>query len=400
MNADNRRISDFYAGWHRLEKSKGVHGGLVIDFDMAPRGDAEIPDFTDRWDALKALHRIRGDLDRMALIDKEYLAAKLGGSEAYLRALMGERASFTDYVRQTMGVEPSRVSEDEFDMRREPLVRGLEALGIAWTADGREAWGQLLGRTDLSAFNDDLRAEALLWVDRLKALVPDLVAPRYKLEVVERDAYWSNWIDGSVEDGVVLKVNTHPRIAYQRFSHVGLAAHEIAGHAVHVTAMRTAAEVGRLDPCQLNLTVHACDAFHMEGLAQSMLSLVSLREELDTALIVLDQLRDWVADRINNAQIDIEDGMPIDMACDRVLNDCPLTKALSVRSSLRDRSLNPLYRSYIHVYSPSRRLFCKAAELDRDGRAQFLSVVTRKLMTPTRIAGLIAELSPSDEHSA
>ena len=76
-------------------------------------------------------------------------------------------------------------------------------------------------------------------------------------------------------------MNTHERIEYEQRSARGLAAHEIAGHAAHVAGMRQAVRDGRLDACALNLTVHSCEAFHMEGLAQVALYALSRPGELD-----------------------------------------------------------------------------------------------------------------------
>ena len=215
------------------------------------------------------------------------------------------------------------------------------------------------------------------------------------MEVVATDAYWSNWIDGSVEDGVTLKVNTHPRIEYQRHSHLALAAHEIAGHACHVAGLRGAADAGRLDAAALNLAVHSCEAFQMEGVAQAMLQLLLPAEEIPPDLRLLERYRAFRGARVNAAWLALEAGMPVDGICAALERDLPLSGPLGLRSGLRDRSRNPLYRSYITVYAPSRSLFLQALDLDADARLRFLEAAMTELWTPAQLVRLLDGEDPA-----
>ena len=58
-------LSTFFQRWHRLEKGRGAKGGLVIDFDMAPRALHEDPEpYPDRWAALAELRMLRAELEK------------------------------------------------------------------------------------------------------------------------------------------------------------------------------------------------------------------------------------------------------------------------------------------------------------------------------------------------
>lgn len=323
-----------------------------------------------------------------------FLRAKLAGADAYLRALMGERAPLASYLHSTMGIAPQRLDGEALQAERDELERDFRAYGVQMTTAGRDDFRRVFGLTDLSSLDAELRREAVGWVAALRELLGDLPALDYRIEVAHVDAYWANWIDGSVESGVTLRVNRHPRIEYHHGSATALAAHEIAGHAAHVACLQRAAAQGRLDPCALNLAVHSLEAFQMEGLAQTIMHLAPRAEPLSDKLGLLDRYRDHVAARTNLAQQDLEDGMPIDEVGADLADACPLSRPQSLRASLRDRSRDPLFRSYIHVYSPARRFFLQALDLPMDRRVAFLRASYDRLWTPAQLARLMAGEAP------
>ncbi len=383
-------LTIFYQRWHAYERSLGPKGGLVIDFDMAARPpDTRWQPYESREEALDALEAVAIRAEQTSdLVNPEYIRQRLQGSECYLRALMGERFSFWTAVKRMMGVYPAPLLPDELSAQGDAARQALDARGIPWSTDGRDVLRQRFGLTDLSGFDDALRGWARTFVDRLRARVPETPDPAYRIELAHEDAYWANWIDGSVSYGVTLKVNTHPRAAYDRFSPMALAAHEIAGHAAHVAALRHGAtEAGgrRVDPSALNLTVHSCEAFQMEGLAQAMLHILTEPDELDPDLRALELYRGYAGERVNAAQLDVVEGRPIDEVCAALLADCPLSRPLSLRSDLRDRSRDPLYRAYVFVYPPSRRTFRKIAELPRPRQDELLREMLFGLFTPAQI---------------
>lgn len=388
-------LTSFYQRWHTLERSLGTKGGLVIDFDVAARPPhTRWEPYASREDALDALTALRERLEHEpGLVNPRYLRQRLLGADTYLRALMGQRFGFLDAVQRMMGVWPAPLLPDELETAREAARDALGARGIPWSEEGRALITSRWGRRDLDSFEAELRAAARTFVARLCARVPGAPDPEYQIVMAKEDAYWSNWIDGDVDHGVTLRVNTHPRTSYDRWSPVALAAHEIAGHAVHVACLRLGAtpEGGmRVDPGALNLTVHSCEAFQMEGLAQVMLHLLAEPGELAPDFEALERYRVYAKERVNAAQLELEEGRPVDEVCARLLADCPLSKPLSLRSDLRDRARDPLYRAYVHVYAPSRRMFMQIADLPRSAQDALLGELLFGLFTPAQIAEKIA----------
>jgi len=411
--AFDARITRFYRRWHDLEETLGAHKGLVIDFDMAPPppgGWTEAP-FTDRHAALRECTELvsiletflpggaRSD-DPLGPINPSYTYTKLTGSLAYLWALAGERRPFSQYLEATMGIQARRIPPAELTRRQRTAVQTCADHEIPWGPEGGAVLRSRLGRRGLDGFEAELRAAATSEVARLRLLLPHLPDPEYTIEVVREDAYWCNWIDGSIHDGVVLRVNTHPRHDYMITSARALAAHEIAGHAAHVTTLCRSAAQGRVDGSSLNLTVHACDAFQMEGLAQVALHILADiapdAHPLPSAHHLMAALRGLNGDRMGNAQLDVEAGRPLAEVWEDLDRTLPLSGSMSLRASLRDRSRSPLHRSYIHVYAPSKRMFSRLLKLAPEERVPIVQALYEELWTPAQIALLLRQM-PREE---
>ena len=298
---------------------------------------------------------------------------------------MGERISFAAYNRATMGYDPTPVPDATLEGWRQELEEGLGALGVRWSVDGREAWRERVGVDYTPALGQALRDHARAFAARVQALVPGLPDPEYTIRVVEEDAYWSNWIDGSADQGITLQINTHPRIEYKVDSALSLAAHEIGGHAMHVAALRRGVAQGTVDPAALCLTVHACEAFQMEGLAQVVLDLLGTADETGGLHPLQSLLRTWSAALSNNAQLRLEAGEPVHDVLHDLVAAYPLANPMSLESGLRDRARSPLLRSYIPVYGPSRALFLRAVALPDARRAAFFRDAYTGLWTPDQL---------------
>jgi hypothetical protein len=396
----DRRISRFYDRWHRFERTLGRDDGQILDFDMAPRADRSPMDapeapFDSRLATLRALAALRDTAESAGDVDlRPLLSAKLRGADAYLRALMGERIPFDVYLEATMGIAPAPATPEWIATERASLEEAFEARGVPYAPEGREQYRAVFGRADLSGFEQELRASAHAWLERVGAALPRPVTPEYSLEVVREDAYWTNWIDGSVETGVRLRVNTHPRTEYVAGSSLTLAAHEIAGHALHVAMLRASADAGRFPRWGLNLAVHSCEAFHMEGLAQSVMHLAGHGVVPDDVLL-LERHSGFRNEVVNAAQVELEAGRPVAELLETVAELCPLVNPVGVASDLRDRSRQPVFRGYVHVYAPARRLFLRAAALPGDARWKFFAHAYETVMTPTELSSWLQECAGS-----
>lgn len=392
-------ISKFYHRWHQLEVALG-EGIQVLDFDYCPREyliDIE-PPFSNRLEALRHLEHLRGllaDSNLNKLCNAEFLVQKLTGAAAFLRALMGERSSFRHYLRATMGIDPEPMPLEELGAMHTELEQRFSKLNIPFSREGKSAFDEYMVMEDVSLFGDTLRSEANHWVNLLQQRIGLTTQPIYRIEVVNEDAYWSNWIDGSVDTMIRLRINTHPRITFLKGSETGFAVHEIGGHALQILELDAARQVGKVDGAALNLAVHSCEQFQLEGLAQTVMFLVAEEGEIPEALEVDAKLRFYHSALTNNAQIELEAGRPIDEVVEYLLHQAPFLAPLKALSDLRDRQRHPLYRAYMYVYAPSRRKFLAASSLPEDARKEFLYHMYTQLWTPDQINAMLKVPSTS-----
>lgn len=316
----NPAISRFYHRWHALEQNLGEKIE-ILDFDYCPREhltDLEKP-FSDRLEALghlETLQRKVEDTGSNILRNPVFLADKLAGSAAFLRALMGQRYSFDVYLRETMGIEPEIIPHEQLSSMRVELEVEFSEIEIPFTPEGKEIFDETTLIKDLSHFETGLRSEALRWVDNIQRRVGLSEEPKYKVEFVNEDAYWMNWIDGSIVKGIRLRVNKHERITYSKGSETGLAVHEIGGHALQILELASPQNI-LVDSSALNLTVHTCEQFQFEGLAQTVMFLVANDGEIPGSLILWLKLKLYHDSLLNNAQIEVELGRPVDTVSGR-----------------------------------------------------------------------------------
>lgn len=389
MNELLSSISKFYHRWHALEANLG--GGVqVLDFDFCPREDLsniETP-FLSHLEALRQVEELRNSLVIIkpeSLCNADFMSQKLAGAAMFLRALMGERIAFEPYLRATMGIEPEIISSYEVEALRAELEERFSRLGIPFSADGKAAFEQYIVLKDVSQFEHLLRTEATRWVKILQQRIGLTAQPIYEIEVVSEDAYWTNWIDGSLNSGIRLRINTHPRITFLKGGATGFAVHEIGGHALQMLELDAARRDGEVDGAALNLTVHSCEQFQLEGLAQTVMYLIAEEGEIPEALEIDQKLRGYHAVLTNNAQIELESGRPVEEVIERLLAEDPFLPPLKAFSDLRDRARHPLYRAYMFVYAPSKRKFLTAGALPKTKRIEFLRSMYTRLWTPAQI---------------
>ena len=135
-----------YRGWDAFEKARG--GPDIIDFDLyRPKGEAS---FSSRREILSAL---QGLLERHggATEEDEFLRARLQGSIAYLRALMGQQIDFHEYLRLTLGVVPEPFSSEEIEAARSKAADHLAHFGIEFKAEDKARFDRELVVDDRAA---------------------------------------------------------------------------------------------------------------------------------------------------------------------------------------------------------------------------------------------------------
>jgi hypothetical protein len=390
------RANSFYRRWHELEATFGKDGGLVLDWDYCPQeARIEKSAFNDRHEVLAELETLREELESVPendLSNKTFFTHKLRGADAYVRALMGERIPFSDFIEATQGLPPVRASSDEIASLREKVGSGLARLGIPWDERYVQLYEELTRYPDMEKFGDRLREIASQWVKRVADRLGLDIEPLYEIETVTVDEFWYNFIDGKLGQSIRLRINTHPRCHYRKGDDHSKATHEIAGHALQVLSWNKQFGLARVESTAMNLTMHSCEMFQAEGVAQSIAVLIAEEGEIDDQAQIQDDLLHYHMAVTNNAQLDIEEGRSFDEVLKEVVAAAPFLPPASAAADLRDRTQNPMFRSYVHVYYPSAKMFLSAQELPKDDRLAFLRSMYERFWTPRQIEERLSKL--------
>lgn len=142
------------------------------------------------------------------------------------------------------------------------------------------------------------------------------------------------------------------------------------------------------------LTVHFPDQFLLEGLAESLAFVLPSRgQQLESSSLMLRELHRYYLLVMNNAHIKANEGNGED-AAKYALERLPFTNRNVVEKEIRDRSQNPLFRSYQYVYGIAKESFLAAfAQLSFEQKWSLLSVVYERSMTADQFLQVAGSLS-------
>lgn len=389
-------IATFYRRWHLLEGTLGADNGTIIDFDYCPPEHVnESTPFAGRMQVLAEVERLRGASGSAGSGDfcnHEHLLKKLEGSEAYVRALMGERSSIEEYIGATLGVAAERAPASELEELKAEVEAALATIQVRHRAADLARYEALTLDDNVSSFGVELREIATRMVQFVRSELGLHAEPDYTIQEVQEDEYWSNFVDGKLGAPLRLRFNTHPRKTYRKGLAFEMAAHEVAAHLINILELSLSERQGRVDAPALNTTLHSCELIQMEGLAQSLIHLLEHPFEVSEFTRINQALRSYHMALLQNAHLDLEEGRRVDQVVRSVTGAAPFLKELGVLSELRDRSRSQLFRTLIFVYYPSKKQFMRAAPLPLAARKSFLKRMYQELWTPSQIDGQLAAM--------
>jgi hypothetical protein len=350
-------IVALYRGWHALERRLG--GADIVDFDLSTGTDAV--EFTSRNQVLLALESCARSLTGEGLVS-EFSRDRLRASIYYLNACLGEQIPFVEYVQSTMGVTPQKFSEvqllDSFD-RVDTL---LQEIGLKFCPKYKSQYEAQCLIQDKTTVKDHINDQLKQWLDRLGNFITVPSLNHVAVSFAAVDAYWSNWVSGSVREGFALQVNLHPRINYLKGTPALLAAHEYCGHLIQVQQWALNVASGAIDPSYGFTTVHSPESFMMEGLADALVYILADEAELDFDQRLARELT-WHSRLVsNNVHYLINTGHHFSDVFHYYRRYSPFLDDRTIESSIRDRSQNPLGRTYQYVYGIALDYFRKLLE--------------------------------------
>lgn len=370
-----------YRGWHSLEQQLG--GVDVVDFDLTPTTEAM--EFSSRSAVLRELERQRRGVvgDDLA---SQFTRDRLNASIYYLNACLGEQIPFEEYVLQTIGVRPQKFSEVQLVDAYDRVDALLQEMGLKFAPEYKPQYQAQCLIQDKTTVKEKINQQLGKWLTRLGQYIAVPLIDRVTVEFAEVDAYWSNWVSGSVAAGFQLRVNFHPRTSYLKGAPSLLAAHEYCGHLVQAQQWAIGVADGSLDTGYGFTTVHSPEAFMMEGLADVLVYVLVDELELSFEERLSIQLT-WHSRLVsNNIHYLINTGHSFREVFAYYRKYSPFMDDIQIESSIRDRSLQPLGRTYQYVYGIAldyfRRLFHGC---DDDRKREWLMQLYRQPYTKAQM---------------
>lgn len=344
------RMVQTYRGWDALEQARG--GLEIVDFDLS---DVEgLITFNSRREVLNSLMELRDQLDGVSA-EENFLRARVCGSIAYLRTLLGQKIPFPDYVRETLGVDVSPFSDEEIEDSRRSVSNHLLSFGLSFTREDRSRFESDLLIQNPEQIRQGIIGQRDYWLGKLRdSGVPVPKKLQLSVQFAEVDAYWNNWISGSVQRGITLSINLHVRKRYDLGRPLVLCLHEICGHAVQMSIWRKRISQGQISQACGLTTVHSPEMFVSEGLGQTVPDL--LREHSFPPEFHLSRALQYHNLMIlHNAHLMIYEGTPVEAIFEYVHDHLPLSDPDTLDKEIEDRSTNALFRSYLLSYGVAER---------------------------------------------
>jgi hypothetical protein len=388
------RIIAIYRGWEAFERAHG--GPQIIDFDLTNIKDET--SFSSRREILLAFEELHGQLNNNSH-EGEYLRDKLLGSIFYLRALLGQEMPFDEYVRHTLGITIKRFADEEINTTRNKVNELLSIFDLRLEEECREEFEDRLIIHDPEEIKRGIVENQEFWLARLREKgIPNPKRLDLRVEFASVDAYWNNWINGSLTDGITLRINIHPRKKYDLGRPLALCLHEICGHAVQMTLWKEGIAQGTINPACGLTTVHSPEAFIAEGLGQTVAEVLGDEEDFPVELNLSRWLHFYTLMILHNAHLMIYEGAPVKEIFHYAQSNLPFTPPLTVEAEIRDRSSDPLYRTYQLSYATGEHAIKGLIHTftPRQKQRLFVEMYTRP-MTPKQLHELgrrIADASP------
>jgi hypothetical protein len=384
------RIIAVYRGWEVFECTHG--GPRIIDFDLTTLNDTAT--FNSRTEILSALTDLHGQLTDTS-DEGEFLRDKLLGSIFYLRALLGEVIPFAEYVRYTLGTTVSRFPDRELNVVEGVVNELLSSFGVQLKAEYKEEFETKLTIHDPEEIKRGITDNQEFWLARLREKgIPTPDRLDLQVEFVKIDAYWSNWISGSVSKGFTLRINVHPRKKYELGRPLVLCLHEICGHAVQMTLWQDLIAQGLLNPACGLTTVHSPEAFICEGLGQTVADFLGDESDFPIEFWLSRWLQYYTLMVLHNAHLMIYEGAPMEEIFHYAQSKLPFSSHFAIEAELRDRGTSPLFRTYQLSYAAGEHMI-KSLTLGYTPKQkqQFFFEIYSRPMTPKQVQDLARQIS-------
>jgi hypothetical protein len=368
-------------GWDAYEKAQG--SGLdIIDFDCLPADAPQLPDvpiYASRLAVLEDFVKLRGTAD-----GNPFLLERLDADIAYLEAVLGRQRPLSEYTQLTQGCPAAGWPSVEVEQLGAEVRELLVAQGIEWGPNTRNDLKDAEGAIGADDAAHAIRSAAV----ELDPTVRDLAQADAEFELLiesaESDQYWSYWLDGN-RDRIRLRLNRN-KFSLTKVQARQFALHEVLGHGLQYVSIAEAA-----DPQWVRLfSVHAPTQVLFEGLAQALPLLVVPDDAELRNRVLLDHYVQHVRAELHVA---INEGASISACVTHARARVPYWSDDEIADELKDRTHNPLLRSYLWSYPAGFDWFVRLFA-DREAGLEVLRAAYRSPLTPSQLRGALPQGPP------
>ena len=387
----NQKILEFYIFWDKYEKEENSIS--IIDFNLFSIfeynelvKDSKL-EFISRKHVFNYLEQLLDQVsktEKCEFHNKELIVQRLLGSHTYLRALLGEKISFSNYVEGTLGFTPWDISNSEIEAIEDKVFPAIKEMGFDSSKETIFNFLNKLTKKDLTTFPEDFRRIVGIALVHVKEKLEIETECDYSIEFCEVDEYWMNWIDKEVGKPLRLRVNTHKRNIFRLGSDINLGYHEIAGHAVQADVIQDQVSKNEIDRSCLITTVHSVETFSLEGVAQSVLGFIN-SNDMDNAKYLYYSSQQIGQSFLYSHRL-LEKGADFESVIASASERFKTLTKERITKNLTDSINNPLLMGYNNVYYPSYLLFAQGLTLPIIKRMQFLKKMYKGFFTPRQIA--------------
>ncbi|MGH3566568.1 MAG: hypothetical protein ACRDRH_11165 [Pseudonocardia sp.] len=357
-----------------LERRRGADA--VIDYDCVPT-DTDVEPYPNRFAALD---------DLLALQQRrlpEPLAEQVQAHVTYLSALLGERLPLGDFVKRTQGCDTAGWTADYLDYRRDIARAALAEVDVSWGARTLEELRAVEAELSPDAVGEAIKGCAAEHERYVRDAVASETRFNLQIESVESNEYWSYWLDGSGFDAR-LRINAM-RASFTPTDVYRFALHEALGHALQYASISNHARTDDDIPWLPLLAVHSNHQVLFEGIGQILPLVFDRENKLVNTFVRLDHYRQLVRADLH---LLINDGATVAECRDMVGVRAPFMSPEVVERELRDRSLNPRFRSYLWAYPAGLDWFMCLFEASSDTLTKVLRAAYRTPLTPSELQSL------------
>lgn len=340
MNEEKtKELVGIFRAWDKLDD--------IIDVDICPLKNEK--SLRNREEVKDSLSEFLNNFQPSSKEEK-YIQQKISASLRYIHELNSPTNNMPEYIQTTLGITPKKISESKIEQLKESQKEKLSKLGLKNFDEFLEKYKI----KDKRKIKRELLKNKTKRISEAKKYLPFVKDINAKIEFVNEDVYWRNWLTVR-ENKFDLQINTNPKRIYWNLGKLEwLPAHEICGHITHISKLSERIKKGKINPASGLLSNFDSSMFLVEGIAQYVDYL--LRPNYSVVGKISserNQLKHYV---YNNVHLDIENKNEEDLI-NYVKKHLPEEKESKIRSEIRDRKQNPKLKCYQYSYGRSFEFF-------------------------------------------